>query len=306
MPFATRIIHFFSRILPKQLENIDSVKSLKILSGVFLLGVLLDYHPFDPTPFNLLIPMGGIRNVFGLPGALISGLLMDFLGYSAFLIPVYLIFLKHRTENRGISAILPGSIAILTLVTAAVLLLPLKEQSIHGFTGIWGYVSGKTLAEFPGGFVVLPVLVLYQFVFIRDFRFDRTSLMFIRTFFLFLAAVAAVVFRALGTYFRRMSKFGAVKWIQPAQMFIQRSFKSSFNRLFTAISKARYTIQEFSISRSPGFMKSRPVAEENSLIQFPRNIHKINRYVRITMKAFEEYKRTYYLSDCTALKEKEI
>lgn len=139
------------------------LKGIGLIAAVMLFVGMGSFSPADPTITNLLTPRGGISNLAGVAGALLSGSLVELLGGSALLVPLLLLnFLftpRHRrsagrhlilgTAMLMISATLHGLTAPemgLGLATAGLAGLA-GARWVHSTTGIW-----------PGAALLAPAL----------------------------------------------------------------------------------------------------------------------------------------------------
>jgi hypothetical protein len=61
---------------------------------------LVSFDRFDPTFSSLVSPSGGIRNALGLPGALIGGTLVEWLGLAGLLVPLLILNWSWNRQGR--------------------------------------------------------------------------------------------------------------------------------------------------------------------------------------------------------------
>lgn len=149
-------------------------RSLKILICILFFIVLGSYHPADPSPFNLLWPANGLHNWFYLPGALFAGFFHFLFGFTAFLFPAFLLFLKPRREKAEVVSLFLGTMFII-MINMFLSLCFVKESSLLLKTvGSFGFVAHKSLTDFPGRLVSLLFLSGYLIRSVQTWEFDRS------------------------------------------------------------------------------------------------------------------------------------
>ena len=131
--------------------------------GIALAGALaagmMSFHPGDPTVVNLVYPSGGVKNLVGLPGALIGGSLVELFGASALWIPLLLLAraLPGRRRLALPAALLYGTAVL--LCTAALHGLASPDAGLGpataGLAGLAGnrWVMGTT-GPWAGGAIL--------------------------------------------------------------------------------------------------------------------------------------------------------
>ena len=125
------------------------VGSLLLLFAIALGLALVSHHPFDPSWNVAAAPMVEPRNLLGFPGAYFSDLVLQCLGLSAFLVPLFALVLAWRWM-RSSPLPMPASrfagVVSVVFVTCAVLGMRPSE-------GFWsdtvapGGLAGGLLAE---------------------------------------------------------------------------------------------------------------------------------------------------------------
>jgi len=143
---------------------------IEIFAGLLILAALLSRSSLDPTPFNLLWPYSGIKNVLSLPGALTAGLLFDLFGWSSLFIPLFLLFLKTKVPGKKRSLVLLNPVYFLLLVSLIALCFPASNHLLGVSTGFWGITAHSTLISFPGRPISLLLIALYLIRQTIDYR----------------------------------------------------------------------------------------------------------------------------------------
>jgi len=95
------------------------LKGFGIALAVALAAGMMSFHPGDPTVVNLVYPTGGLKNLVGLPGALVGGSLVELFGASALWIPL-LLLARVLPGKRSLSlpaALLYGTAALFCTAT---------------------------------------------------------------------------------------------------------------------------------------------------------------------------------------------
>ncbi len=124
---------------------------LTMLGLVFFIALISHIPTEDPFSNGVTLD-GSVINSAGIIGAYLSGVSLYFLGYSAYLIPIYLIWLgykihknsKQQTINSNIAKIRFIATLVLTISCAALLAQLFAEKSYAG-----GYI-GNVLHEYFG------------------------------------------------------------------------------------------------------------------------------------------------------------
>ncbi|MGK0288701.1 MAG: hypothetical protein ACI86H_000120 [bacterium] len=144
----------------KALSNIPFSQStcLRFLVAIFLIIILTIQGNFDPTPYNLVWPLNGIENWFGLVGAIISGFLLENFGFCAFLIPISLLFLSFQKKLSKGKRIFSCILMFLLFPIFIALLFPHQSDLIIQYAGFWGYSANSILIYFPSRYLALPVI----------------------------------------------------------------------------------------------------------------------------------------------------
>ena len=102
------------------LSGVRWLKGFGFALAVALAAGIMSFHPGDPTVVNLVYPAGGVKNLVGLPGALVSGSLVEWFGASALWIPLLMLARAFPGKRR---LALPAAMlyGIATLVCTAAL-----------------------------------------------------------------------------------------------------------------------------------------------------------------------------------------
>jgi len=132
-------------------RRIDEAIGLALLClFLLLLAALLSYSP-DDLSFNVAAPRDEVGNVVGLAGSYSAGLVMDWLGYAGFLLPLALLVAAiNRLRGRRLSwrqgAGHTGAFVVLLLAVATLLDMGLHG---HGSDALWrpGGVAGDFAAR---------------------------------------------------------------------------------------------------------------------------------------------------------------
>ncbi len=125
--------------------------AVALLAATLLSACLLSFHPFDPTPLNLRTPLGGTQNLFGTPGALLAGALMETFGAATLLLPL-IVFSRICFPHKDFSSIRYWLTALLMLTSLASLLGLLGIPPIAGITGSgWIGWSAQRWAQYTLG-----------------------------------------------------------------------------------------------------------------------------------------------------------
>jgi len=128
----------------------DKQDAVKAIAGLLILVSFLTYEVSDPTLTNLLWPIHGVNNAFGVMGALFSGIFFNWFGTSAFLIPCRLIFLRRKVGKKKLIASLENLFTILIINILISLFIAQGSTGLVEYTGLWGYAANSYLVEFPG------------------------------------------------------------------------------------------------------------------------------------------------------------
>jgi len=145
---------------------------------IFTLISLLSYSPVDPTIGNLS-PGDEIHNLFGLIGALVSGVFVKLFGLGAFWIPALFLFssVHFFGDRSGKAAVLTvvGSI-MLVISTGSLLAFYQDHYSIFGSTFSSGGLTGIPLKNIlvkysnsAGGFIILLMVWIIGFILATGF-----------------------------------------------------------------------------------------------------------------------------------------
>ena len=128
---------------------------VKIILGLILFVAMMSYNQLDPSPLNLLWPDEGIHNWLGLPGALVSGFLIEIFGWCGFLLPLFLTVLSHKKSISRRQAVLLDIAVIMLLTIGLAQLMMSPDARLASLTGILGIVSNIQLEQFPGKLITI-------------------------------------------------------------------------------------------------------------------------------------------------------
>lgn len=145
----------------------------KSILGILVLVALLSYSKLDPGLLNLLSPSAGIHNWLGMPGALVAGFLMDFCGFSAMLLPVFLTVLDHQDHVTRPQAVLLDVSMICLLIIGVAHLVAVFSYPVIRLTGLLGDMATIYLQRFPGSLITLLVVFGFVLRYARYYRFNR-------------------------------------------------------------------------------------------------------------------------------------
>lgn len=162
----------------KELEsqNLTGKQWLKIAFCLIFILSVMSQGDFDPTPFNLMIPPEGVKNLFGLPGALLGGLLVDFFGKSVVLLPIIFLIIKQSKQSE--SAFIGLKIILFFLMLNCTLATIFYSYSANivdnfGFFGLTGYQFFDAYLNSTIGIILLVFLTLmYVIVNLKDIELD--------------------------------------------------------------------------------------------------------------------------------------
>jgi hypothetical protein len=131
-----------------------------------LLAGLLSFDSFDPTVSQLLTPASGLRNALGLPGALIAGTLVEWLGSASLLGPALILNWTWVRAGRPrlVSYVFHG-LVLLGLGSALWGLAQPADGMGLGSAGLIGRASAAWIRESTGpwtGAAILLAMVSYS------------------------------------------------------------------------------------------------------------------------------------------------
>ena len=139
---------------------------------LFSLVSLLSFHPADPSVFS--DGAGPARNLFGLMGAHVSGLILGIFGTGGFWVPFALLMISYQAlRRRGRNELLAllGGAVLLLVATGGFMALWRTEYSIFGASVPAGGIVGEAVrnltfryAGFLGAALGLFLLIVIGFV----------------------------------------------------------------------------------------------------------------------------------------------
>jgi hypothetical protein len=285
-------------------QNLTGKQRLKIIFCLIFLISVLSQGRFDPTPFNLMVPPEGINNFFGLPGALLGGLLLDFFGISVVLLP--LIFLSIRKSEQSESEYIGIKIILVFLMLNCALSAFFYRYTANfvDYFGVFGLTSYQFFDAYlnPTMGIILLVLLTSMYVFInfQDIEFD-----WMISYLLIIVAVA--IGRSIN-YF----------WINVVNIFVRlfdfisKHLSNSSNRLFEKYDiffqqQKKNLIQH--IKRTPIKLKIKPIKKAKRpplkgafkrKAERPLKFH--SKTKQLLHQAIEVYQKTNYPGNDTAIK----
>ncbi len=147
---------------------------------ILTLVSLISYSPTDPS-LNHAGAEGEVRNLFGMMGSYLSGILVGLFGVGSFWIPAILLLASVRflgqKKERNLKSLASGGF-ILVLTTGVLVSMATDDQSCtlfgHPFSsgGIIGIPLKSVLVEYAnvtGGSVIVAVLVIIGLILSTDF-----------------------------------------------------------------------------------------------------------------------------------------
>lgn len=130
------------------------------LAGIVLLMIsLFTFDLNDPSLTNLRYPMHGISNLAGLPGALVGGSLVEFLGTSSLWIPALLanwMLIPSRHRQLGATLLYGGSLILFSASLHGLL----AKDIIPSLTapGLVGIAGSRWMLRATSATVAVPLL----------------------------------------------------------------------------------------------------------------------------------------------------
>ena len=169
------MIHQQLRSVPGRF-SFSIFKAAKLLAGLGILISITSRGNLDPTLFNLLTPAEGVQNWLGLPGALLSGVLIDGLGKMSLLLPLYLLFVRNVSE-AGVFQILRRNIVTALLITSLVSsLMTDTDTQIVQITGLWGLATNQAIVtvfgQIPSFCLIVGLIVVHNYGFWGSYHLD--------------------------------------------------------------------------------------------------------------------------------------
>ena len=174
--------------------NLSLLVALSVVVGIFLLLVLVSYHPSDPNPYNLY-STGEVNNIFGNLGAWVAGLLKEHFGYFSYWFPIYILFFNSANKS------------VLVKITYF-FLLPISSCI---FAGLVLYVDVFTLQRLFGSLAVttwqsdiawhwrIPIIIVYLYIFYVITKQIRIKITY--------SALLIQIKILSSTFFGRLSKY---------------------------------------------------------------------------------------------------
>jgi hypothetical protein len=214
----------------KKLENqkITRNHSFKIIFCLIFVISIMSQGKFDPTPFNLMVPPDGLNNFFGLPGALLGGLLLDFFGKSAILLPVLFVVIKRSEQSDTKFIGLKIILFYLMLNCSMSTIFSSISASIaenFGILGLTAYQFIETSFNLTIGIVILVFFTsMYLFVNSRDLEIDRMI------FYLLILSILAIG-KSVQYFWKHAIGF-SMKMIEQVTKSISKRSDLVFNRFY--------------------------------------------------------------------------
>ena len=164
-----------SEIEPNQAQETTLPENfISVLVALIFALLLISQGEFDPTPANLVNPLGGVSNIFGLAGSLFAGFFFDLFGLSVWGLVFGWIFLKRREEKPFASRLIFGLVLFLSANHALSIVLSLQGDLVAPFTGLLGHSFSGAIANLITPWPGLLVSVLFVGLAIPLFQFDLT------------------------------------------------------------------------------------------------------------------------------------
>lgn len=137
-----------------------------VLGSVYLFLSLVTHHVKDPVPFfRATYPPEPIQNSGGVIGAYISGLLIIFLGFAAFAIPllVFVFGIKRLMGKKGHRIYLLGGIMFIVSSSLLLSLLSLTFNiTLEKYPDGIGGLTGRGIAHLTNRFLSLPGAYIFS------------------------------------------------------------------------------------------------------------------------------------------------
>ncbi|MDX2471768.1 MAG: DNA translocase FtsK 4TM domain-containing protein [SAR324 cluster bacterium] len=147
---------------------------ISVLIALIFTLLLISQGAFDPTPFNLVNPIGGVANIFGLAGSLFAGFFFDFFGHSIWGLVIGWIFLKRREDRPLVSRILFALILFIAFNHVLANVLSLQGDLVAPFTGLLGHSFSGPVAGLITPWPGLGVSLLFLGLAVPLFQLDFT------------------------------------------------------------------------------------------------------------------------------------
>ena len=195
---------------------------IRTIIGLLVLLALISRNSLDPTPFNLLWPHGGVKNLLSLPGALLAGLLYDLFGWCALIIPIYLLLLKSREEARKLRQSSFNLLYFLLLVGFVALCFPPGNRFLSEITGFWGTAASTGLLSFPGRPISLILTSLFLLGNITEYRFNLQVLEISKEIINGAGSYSQRLLAKLGSLIFQFRQFWIGYWASNAAPFLSR------------------------------------------------------------------------------------
>jgi len=183
------MIKFLSRLFTptgnKRLNEL--VGFLLFVAAILLLLALASYSPLDPS-FNTASTVTAARpanNWIGIAGALLSDLLLQYVGISVFLVPVYFAmfgqrwFRSRKVESPGAKSL--GAVSLLFFASALMALLPWHWNWQHAtpIEGLMGRIAGDAMIHYfnvTGAYIVCLAAIAVALYLCTAFSFGTLRL----------------------------------------------------------------------------------------------------------------------------------
>ncbi len=167
------------------------VELIQVGLALLLLVMLLFQGRNDPSPLNLVSPLGGIHNGLGLPGSLIAGFCFDAFGRCAYLFPLWMLFIKGNQAGSISAKFFFGLLEYLILTLLLGLILNLLQSDTGYWVGLWGAGASSELSAYLTPWPPFIILSLQVALNLNRFRLDPA---------LFIALMLAFAFLAKKTF----------------------------------------------------------------------------------------------------------
>jgi S-DNA-T family DNA segregation ATPase FtsK/SpoIIIE len=180
---------YFSRVFtPTKNRRLNElVGFLLLVSAALLFLALISYSPLDPSFNTASSPLGSgpARNWIGLFGALLSDLLLQYMGITIFLVPVVVgLFAMRWFRSRAIAspgAKTIGALTLLVFLPALPALLPWTLHWKHAvpIEGLLGRIVGDVLLHYfnlVGAYIVCITIIATALYLCTAFSFQVVNI----------------------------------------------------------------------------------------------------------------------------------
>ncbi len=273
---------------------------IKITSGLMVFAALASFSRLDPSLFNLLSPQGEISNCFGLPGALLAGLINDIFGQMAFLIPILMVFASSKNGIVSWKTTVSIILELFLIVTLVSFVLSKANAELTVYTGLWGHVSNASLSDPFWKNVSLVIILGYQLLFFRLIRLNPILLVVLFELFKLGKHWFFRLMLQVNLKVKKFWKFSSLNWFEPLKSLLAKNYEKSilrmgnasefFWRQFVEIKKKKKIVIVFSngISNDKAKYNQKVISELQSATK--------NKTL-ILLKSIRKYEECHLISD---------